>query len=255
MGDGDAGRTLDSVTKTLDVVEALWRAEGAGVTELTELVDLPKSTVHAHLSTLREKGYVVQDEGEYRLSLRFLTYGEHVKNAQPLYGVAQDPIDDLAERTGERVFCSTYQNALATVLYVAEGERSLDSDITVGTHMYPHASATGKAMMAHMTDDRIDAIVEEWGLPRFTQSTITSRDDLYAELERVRQRGVAINDGEYRPGVHVVAAPIVPGEGPVAGAIALSGPEQRLHSEWGEDELHDHLLAAANTIEVNLSFG
>jgi len=255
MTDADGRRTLDSVTKTLDIVEALWQAEGAGVTELTDLVELPKSTVHAHLSTLLEKGYVVQEDGEYRLSLRFLTYGEHVKNAEPLYHVAKAPIADLAERTGERVFCSTEENGLATVLHVEEGERSLQSDITVGTHMYHHASATGKAIMAHMNDDRIDAIIDQWGLPGFTDSTITTREQLEAELDRVRERGVAVNSGEYRPGVHVVAAPILPGDGPVAGSIALAGPEQRLRSEWGRAELHDHLLAAANTIEVNLSFG
>ncbi len=255
MADGDGPRTLDSVTKTLDIVEALWQADGAGVTELTELLDLPKSTVHAHLSTLAEKGYVVQADGEYRLSLRFLTYGEHVKNAEPLYEVAHDPIADLARRTGERVFCSTHQNGLATMLDVVEGDRSLQSDITVGTHTYLHASATGKAMLAHMDEAAIEAVIDEWGLPGFTDSTITTREALYDELERIRDRGVAINDGEYRPGVHSVAAPIRHRDGSVAGAIALAGPEQRLRSEWGTEELHDHLLAAANTIEVNLSFG
>lgn len=254
MTDGEQRRTLDSVTKTLDVVEALWRAEGAGVTELTELVDLPKSTVHAHLSTLREKGYVVQAEGEYRLSLRFLTYGEHVKTAEPLYEVASDPVGNLAERTGERVFCATHQNGLATVLCVSEGARSLHSDITVGTHVYMHASAIGKAMLAHMPTERVEAIIEEWGLPGFTEDTITTREGLFAEIEQVRESGVAVNSGEFRPGVHVVAAPVVPEAGSVAGAIALSGPEQRLHSEWSEEELHDHLLAAANTVEVNFSF-
>ena len=254
MPDGPAPRTLDSVTKTLDIVEALWRAEGAGVTELTDLVDLPKSTVHAHLSTLREKGYVVQDGDEYRLSLRFLTYGEHVKKAEPLYHVAQAPVADLAERTGERVFCSTEQNGLATVICVAEGERSLESDITVGTHMYHHASATGKAMLAHMDEAEVDAIIDQWGLPGFTDDTITTREGLFEELERVREVGVATNLAEYRPGVNVIAAPIFTEDDEVAGSIALSGPQQRLRSEWGEEELHDHLLAAANTIEVNLNF-
>lgn len=254
MADTAAPRTLDSVTKTLDIVEALWRADGAGVTELTDLVDLPKSTVHAHLSTLREKGYVLQDDGEYRLSLRFLTYGEHVKEAEPLYHVARDPVEDLAERTGERVFCSKEQNGLATVICVSEGARSLDSDITVGTHMYHHASATGKAMMAHMEEERIEEIIDEWGLPGFTEDTLTTREALFADLERVRERGVATSLAEYRPGVNVIAAPILTEDDDVAGSVALSGPEQRLRSEWGEEELYDHLLAAANTIEVNLNF-
>jgi DNA-binding IclR family transcriptional regulator len=70
----------------------------------------------------------------------------------------------------------------------------------------------------------------------------------------VRERGVATNLAEYRPGVNVIAAPILTEDDGVAGSIALAGPEQRLRSEWGEAELDDHLLAAANTIEVNLNF-
>lgn len=254
MSDGAPPRTLDSVTKTLDILEALWQEAGAGVTELTEHVDMPKSTVHAHLSTLREGGYVVKADGEYRLSLRFLTYGEHVKTEEPLYQVARDPVADLAERTGERVFCATEQNGLATVLCVAEGERSLQSDITVGTHVYLHASAVGKAMLAAMPREQVEAIIDQWGLPSFTEETITTPEGLFAELEDVRKRGVAVNVGEYRPGVHVVAAPIRTAEDEVAGAVALAGPEQRLRSEWGAETLDDHLLAAANTVEVNLNF-
>lgn len=252
--DGASGRTLDSVTKALDIVEALWDADGAGVTELTERTQLPKSTVHVHLSTLREKGYVVQVDDEYRLSLRFLTFGEYVKRSEPLYDTAKGPIQDLADRTGERVFCLTHQNGLATVLCIGEGDRSLSSTITVGTDMYLHASASGKAMLSHFSDEQIDAVIDEWGLPAFTEDTITTRQALFDELERTRERGVAINTEEYRPGVHTIAAPILATDGVVHGAVSLAGPKRRLQSEWTEDELRDQLLATANTIEVNLAY-
>lgn len=248
----DGPRTLDAVRKTLDILEALWRLEGAGVTAVTEEVDMPKSTVHAHLSTLRDKGYVLQAGGEYRLSLRFLTFGEYVKHAEPLYEIARDPVEDLAARTGERVYCTTHQNGLGAVLCVGEGERSLNSDISVGTHMYMHTSAAGKAILAHLPDEQVDEILETWGLPGYTDRTITTREELEAELAAVREAGVAENRGEYRPGVYAVAAPIEAQEGTVHGAIALAGPEKRLESEWGERALHDHVRAAANTVEVNL---
>lgn len=255
MSSGDTGgrRTLDAVGKTLDLVEALWRLDGAGITELTEETDLPKSTVHVHLATLKDKGYVVQDEGEYRLSLRFMTYGEHVKRSEELYRTARDPVENLAERTGERVFCSTCQNGLATVLCLGSGERSLSSDITVGTQTYMHASAGGKAMMAYMPESRVHEIIDEWGLPSFTEETITTREELFGALETVRDRGVAINTGEYRAGVETVAAPILGPGDQVHGSVALAGPVRRLRSELGEDELKAQLLATANTIEVNMS--
>lgn len=255
MTGDDGGRQLEAVRKTLDIVEALWEADGAGVTELTELTGLPKSTVHAHLSTLRSKGYVVRDDGAYELSLRFLAFGEHVKHSEPLYEAAESPVEELAEQTGERVLCATYQNGLGTNLCVGEGRRSMSSDVDVGTHFYLHASALGKAILAHLPREEVEAVVDRWGLPAFTDTTITEREALFAELEAVREAGVAYNREEHMPGIHAVAAPILGADGErVHGAVSVLGPARRLESEWEEEELRNRLLATANTIEVNLMF-
>lgn len=256
MGTTDAaeGDRVQAVVKTLDVLEALWQAEGAGVTELTERTGLAKSTVHAHLTTLRSKGYVVQEGDEYRLSLRFLSFGEHVKRAQPLYDAAERPVADLAKRTGERVLCSTEQHGLGTVVRACDGERSVTSSIDVGTPTYLHCSAGGKAMLAHFDAEKIERIVDDWGLPAFTDETITDWEALVAELEAIREEGVAYNRGEYLPGISAVGAPVLGNDGTVYGAVTVAGPQHRLESEWDDDELHDQLLSAANTIEVNLLF-
>ncbi len=250
----DGLRRLESVVKTLDIIEALWRTEGAGVTELTRTTGLPKSTVHAHLSTLRSKGYVVQDGDTYRISLRFLSFGEHVKRSEPLYEAAKEPVADLARRTGERILCSTQQNGLGTVLLLEEGESSVSTDIRVGTHTYLHCSAAGKAMLAHFPSEAVERVVESWGLPEFTERTITDRQQLFSELETVREAGVAHNRSEYLPGVHAVGAPVLRDDGRVAGAVAVTGAERRLKNEWDEADLRNQLLATANTIEVNLMF-
>lgn len=249
-----SGRQLEAVRKTLDIVEALWQADGAGVTELTALTDLPKSTVHAHLSTLKSKGYVVRSDGDYRLSLRFLSFGEHVKHAEPLYEAARSPVEELAEQTDERILCATVQNGLGTNLCVGEGSRSMDSDIAKGTHFYLHASAMGKAILAHLPPEEVDGIIEQWGLPSFTDTTITNRESLLEELQGVRDEKIAYNRGEHLPRIHAVGAPIMDGADDVCGGISILGPARRLKNEWEDEELRNRLLATANTIEVNLMF-
>lgn len=252
--DTNGGSRVEAVVKTLDVLEALWQAEGAGVTELTERTGLAKSTVHAHLTTLRSKGYVVQEGDEYRLSLRFLSFGEHVKHAEPLYAASDAPIDDLADRTGERVLCSTHQNGLGTIINVSEGTRSFTSDIDVGTHTYLHSSAGGKAILAHLPEQRVEEIIAKWGLPAFSEETITDRDALFAEFEAIREEGVAYNRGEYLPGISAIGAPILDNDGTVYGAVSVAGPHHRLENEWTENDLRNQLLSTANTIEVNVMF-
>ncbi|MFC6719267.1 IclR family transcriptional regulator [Natrialbaceae archaeon GCM10025810] len=248
----DSDHRVQAVVKTLDVLEALWRSGGAGVTELTDRTGLPKSTVHAHLTTLKSKGYVVQDGDEYRLSFRFLTFGEHVKHAEPLYEASETPIADLADRTGERVLCSTEQNGLGTVLRASDGPRSVTTGIDVGTHTYLHSSSGGKAMLAYFDEEKVDRIVDRWGLPGFTENTLTDRESLAAELETIREEGIAYSHEEYMPGLSGIGAPILGDDDVVYGAITVFGPTHRLENERDVSDLQNHLLSATNTIEVNV---
>lgn len=249
----DAPKTLTSVEKTLTIIEALWQLDGAGVTELADHLDLSKSTMHAHLSTLAQNGFVVSEAGQYELGLRFVNFGEYVKRSQPLYAVALPIVEELAEETGERVFCMVEQHGLATALCVAAGSRSVQTNIRVGTHSYMHCSSSGKAILAHLPQQRVEEIIGQWGLKRFTNNTITDRDRLYEELREGRERGYFFNREEYRTGVTAIGVPILNGE-EVRGAISLSGPAMRLEGDWHERELPNRLLSAANAIEVDLSF-
>lgn len=250
---GNGGYAIGAVTKALDVVEALWMLDGAGVTELADHLDMSKSTVHSHLATLKRKGYVVSDGGTYRLGFRFLNLGEYVKRAEPLYEAARPVIEELARETQEQVFCMVEQQGLATVICAAAGERSVRTDIRVGTHSYMHCSAAGKAILAHLPDERVDEIVDQWGLKRFTEHTVTDRDRLREHLRDGRERGFFVNREEYRRGVTAIGAPVLGADG-VCGAISVVGPAMRLRGDWSETELPDYLLAAANRTEIDVSF-
>lgn len=109
-------------------------------------------------------------------------------------------------------------------------------------------------MLAHFDPEKVDRIVADWGLPEFTDETITDWESLAAELEEIREVGIAYNRGEYLPGIVAVAAPIRDNDGTVHGAVTLAGPQHRLESEWDREELHDQLRSTANTIEVNLLY-
>lgn len=98
----DAPKTLSSVEKTLDIIEALWKLDGAGVTELADFLDMSKGTVHVHLSTLERSGFVISKEGQYELGLRFLNFGEYVKRSQPLHEVVEPAVEELAAETDRK---------------------------------------------------------------------------------------------------------------------------------------------------------
>nr|WP_255681667.1 IclR family transcriptional regulator C-terminal domain-containing protein [Natrinema sp. SYSU A 869] len=123
----------------------------------------------------------------------------------------------------------------------------------VGRQIHLHCSSAGKSILAQYPRDRVDEIFDRWNLPALTENTITDREELYDELERVRERGVAFNREEHVDGINGTAVPVTQ-DGSVLGALAVAGPSHRLNGERLEEEVPNMLLAAANELELNITY-
>lgn len=249
------GGTVKSAATLLAVVEGLRDLDGARVTELADHLDVGKSTVHRHLSTLDAHDYVVKEGDEYHLGLRFLGLGEYVRERNPVYEMARPIVDQLAEETEERALFMTEEHGRAVYLYRGLGSHAVRTNSTTGTRRYLHTVAGGKVMLAYLPEYRVDAIIDRWGLPAETPATITDREELDAELEQIRERGVAFNREECIDGLQAVAAPVLGPDGTVIGALSVSGPTHRMKGEWLEEEIPDLLLGSANELELNIEYG
>lgn len=247
------GRTIKSDEKLFDIVEFIRENNEAGVTEIAESVGMAKSTVHGHLTALQRRGYVVKEDGRYRLGLEFLSHGKYVQNSYKLNSIAPKKVNQLAEETGERAWCIVEENGLGYYLTGAEGEHPVNPPVGVGDGVHLHSLAAGKAILANFPQSRVEEIIERHGLPGQTQNTITEKEELFAELDNVRERGYAINDGESLPGLYAIGAPIVDKSGEVRGALTISGPTNRIRREEIRGELVDLLLGATNELEINLA--
>ncbi|WP_254546515.1 IclR family transcriptional regulator [Halomarina pelagica] len=249
-------RTLKTVARAFDVVRALEELDGAGVTELAEHLDLSKSVVYNYLTTLRDEKFVVKEGDTYSLSLQFLLVGEYVRNQNVLYRIGKGEVEELAEKTGEYAHLSTEQHGLSVNLYKVSGEKAVGSDYQTSKLQradYLHFSATGKAILAHLPRERVNWIVDTYGLPRKTEETITDRDALFAELEHVRERGYALNDEEEIKGLQAVGAPVRNRHGRVLGSVSVSGPVKRMNDPDYHRTVVESVVNAANVIEVNVN--
>lgn len=250
--DGDSPRTVAAVDKTCKILEAIHTLEGAGVTELAEHLDISKGTVHTHLATLNENGFVVKNGTTYRPSLRFLDIGEDVKNGHRLYQVAKDEIEELAEETDTRVQISVEEFGYVVPIAIALGEHAIAPPTRVGKREYLHCIASGKAILAHLPQERVEEIIDRHGLPARTPNTITEPDALFEELERVRDEGVAYNDEEKIEGLRAVGAAIRSDTGRVLGSVSASGPISGMKGTRFREEIPDAVSNVANTIELNI---
>jgi IclR family acetate operon transcriptional repressor len=136
-------------------------------------------------------------------------------------------IEQINERTGETVHLAVLQGGAMMKIAKRESRHPVRVDTgTLGKSDAPHATASGKAMLAWLPEDDMRRVLSN-GLARFTPKTITEWPALIEALRHVRRNGYAMDDEEYQPGVICVGAPIRDHNGAVVGAISASTPAMR----------------------------
>ena len=235
------------------IVEALKELDGAGVTELSDHLDLPKSTLHNYLATLEQEEYVRKDGTTYHVGLRFLDLGAYARDQIEMFEVAKPELEHLATETGELANLLVEEHGKGSYLYRTRGEMAVQVRGHVGTRAPLHSTSLGKAILAHLPDSRVEQIIDEHGLAPSTPETITDPETLFEELAAIRDRGVAFDDEERLRGLRCVAAPIRAND-EVVGAISVSGPTNRLRNDRFREEIPQALLEVQNVIELNVAY-
>lgn len=246
--------TIGATETSLRILETLKQLDGAGVTEVANRLDLPKSTVHNHVSTLLRQEYLVKEGDSYRIGLRFLEFGEYIRGRMPIYDVGQPEVKRLATETGELASLLVEEHGKGVYLYRAKGSRAVRLETYAGMRVHLHCTALGKAIIAYLPEPRVQEIVDAHGLPERTSTTITDEETLSAELEEIRERGYACDREERIAGLRCVAAPIKDLDGRAIGAISVSGPTNRMKGTRFDEEIPEQVLSTANVIELNLNY-
>jgi DNA-binding IclR family transcriptional regulator len=247
-------KPVGALVTTFDVLEALKALDGAGVTELSNHLEIPKSTVHSHLNTLEEHGYVTNSGDEYRLGLKLLNLGGYAREQRELYQTAKPEIEELGERTGEWANLLVEEHGRGIYLHVTKGDRAVELDVYPGKQVYLHSTALGKAILSHMSDEEVRRVIDLHGLPGVSDQTVTDETALFERLDEVRDRGYAYDREERLQGLRCVAAPVIFDNDHVVGAVSVSGPTGRLKGEWFEEELPEVVTNIANVIGINLTY-
>ncbi len=193
--------------------------------EICASTNLPRSTTHRLLAAMREVGFIEQDRerDHYRLGLRLFELGNIVLANLELHREGRSIVDALHRLTSRAVRLAVFDGVSAVVIQRAEAPGDAGLPTTMVENSPTYCTSVGKAILAYQPPETVQRVVDA-GLRRFTESTITDREALEAELERTRQRGYALDDGEHQPGLRCVGAPIRNQAGMVFAAISVSAP-------------------------------
>ncbi|WP_336023365.1 IclR family transcriptional regulator [Halobellus salinisoli] len=228
------------------VIDALLDLEGATVTELTDYLSLSKSSVHNHLQTLVDLGYVERDEWEYNASLRFLEVGTTVRHRYRIYQAGADEVRALASAGFAANLVVVQDEAAVCIETATHSDR--ERIVEIGDRLPLHCSAGGKAMLAAMDHEERTAVLDDIPLEYHTESTLTDRSKLLSHLNEVRSRGLALNREEWRDGVRGIASAVSAPDDTLLGAVCVTGSDEHLSGKTLQQDASGLVLSSANRI-------
>lgn len=228
---------VQSVDRAVSVLEILAQRGAAGVSEVAGEIGVHKSTVFRLLGALEARGLVEQsvERGKYRLGFGIVRLAGAVTGSFDLSQQARPVLERLAEEIGETVNIAVLDENYAVNLYQVRGPGAVGADNWVGQLTPPHATSSGKILLAHLPEDERDRVLARAGQERLTPRTLTTRAALERHLDTARERGYAVTLEELEVGLHAMAAPIRGRDGEVMAAISASGPAYR----FSEDRIHE----------------
>ncbi len=241
---------VQSLERAFGLLELVAARRGAmSLSELAAATALPPATLHRLARTLVDLGYLRQEPSRrYALGPRLFLLTE--SSSTMLNSVALPHLGHLVDVIGETANLAMLDGDLVAYVAQVPGRHSMRMFTVVGRRVQPHCTAVGKALLAGSGDDDVRALLGRTGLPRHTAHTISDPAEFLRQLDRVRDRGYALDEGEQEVGVRCVAV-AVPGS-TLRLALSISGPAPRMTDELLADAV-PALQEAALSLGAELS--
>ncbi|EMA37272.1 IclR family transcriptional regulator [Halococcus hamelinensis] len=239
---------IKTTARSLDLLNAIKDSGGATVAELEAQSDLNRSTIYKHLNTMVEMGYLTTRGDEYFPGYELFHLGEFVKKRVVNYRRIKRKTDELKETLPEQVEYGLESNGLIVgYLPSTEYDSGLFRDLTedgkknvvdyAGSKAFMHSNALGKALLAQKSDGEIEEIIARYGLPEQAKKTVTSPDELFRDIDVIREQGYATTDEEWDNGLREVGIVVEPTEGVVLGGFNVFGPVYKIDDRRLNEEL------------------
>jgi len=221
--------TVKATETSFRVIEALRERDGAGVSDLAGDLDLSRSGVHKHLTTLCELGYVRKEGDTYRASDRFFTLGAGIRDSDPLFELSRESLVELASAMNERVALYVRRGDELTCLYSTADRNKPDRPSPDGARRSLEDSFVGRIVRA-----------QEDGTDPGKAGTDVE------ELQSIRGHQIAF---ETVDGVRRIAMPILgPADAPV-GVVVVSGTAERLKGRRVGEDAPGLMVSTIESIE------
>ena len=254
--DSQAPAAVKSADRTVELLELLSRTgEPLTLSEIQRELSYPKSSLFVLLRTLVARGWVETDRRGtgYSIGVRALLVGTSYLDRDPVIRAATRVLEELRAEVNETVHLARLDGGDVVYLASRESAHQLRLTSRVGRRLPAHATSLGKALLAEHTDDEVDGLLPE-RLEPLTPHTLTSRQELFADLAETRERGYAIERGENTVGLGCFAVALE-FKSPAVDAISCSVPSVRLDDAEHAAQVLEAVIRHAKKLSAILRTG
>lgn len=242
-----------SIQRALDILSCFnWYERELTLTEISEKVNLAKSTTSRILSTLENEKFLKRDDksGTYKLGINLYYLGLVAKESMGLRNIAQPIMVELRNITKETINLYLLDGMERVCFDQVESPHFIKQSVRVGERFPLWDGATGKIILANLDENIWDEMLNE--LKPITEHTIVDPGKFIELLNEYKATGVAVTVGEKNYDIGCAAAPIFDATGSVIGCISISGPSSRFPENT--DQYSFLVIDAARKISTQLGY-
>ncbi|MGE5380997.1 MAG: IclR family transcriptional regulator [Methylocystaceae bacterium] len=245
-----------SVERALSILTLFSRDKQEwGITEISQELQLPKSTVHGLVKTLEQEQFLyLGDTGKYRLGLKVFALGMAYAGNVKLTTAAEPAVRALTDKYQETVHVAIYAGNMAVMVVVARAGSMGIMAPRVGAGIPAYCTGVGKVLLAYQTPQNIEEYLVAEPLMPITKNTVIDKEVLRRDLTLIRERGYGIDRGEALLEIGCIAAPIFGIDGQIVAAISISGPLDSVLDKQAFDRVRNDILEAAAMISAILGY-
>lgn len=250
-------KNIQSVERAFSILELFQKTNRAehSVKEISEILDLNKSTAFGLINTLTNLGYLQQnpENQKYALSLKLLSFSNTVKVQNIIIRTVHPFLEQLTQKYGETAHCAVEFNDSAIYIDKVESTGSIYIGTQIGTRNDLHCTGVGKCLLAYMPPDQRERVLSR-SLKTMTYHTITNSEQLREEIRRVREAGHALDREEFSVGLSCAAVPVFSGADTVGCAISVSGITPQIQQAIQNGVIEDLKRTAAAISEKTFGY-
>lgn len=227
-------QTVQSIERALDILLVFTHQEPElGIVEICRRLGLSKGTGHRVVYTLTSRGFLSQNKqnGKYTLGPKAFELGSLAMSQMEIRKVAHPFLEELCGLTGETAHLVIQESMEVLYLDKVESPRAIRMSSFIGQRMPMHCTAVGKVLLSGLSEEEVRNICQIKGMKKVTAKTLTSFEQLAAELQKVSDQGFAFDDEENEVGLRCIAAPVRDYSQKIIAAISISAPVMRMNDE------------------------